>query len=192
MQENIATPMGNGTLPVLFITRLAFPLILLATSLSVLFVKPPSGRIKLQDASTTTVTCPRRAQILTILSLVALTYFFDGVSLIVHSVVSRTWQGIPEHGPWWQSQWSGLEIEAVTGLLASGLLAIIGLWKDHQNVAVWTTWRPKLWTGIAVTGSGFELSLAFSTADLFHSMFSNPAPSSCLYSRSFLWFAESS
>lgn len=158
----------DDALSMLFTVRIVFPLILLAGSLSILLAKPASGQIRLWDSSTpTAIRSPRRVLILTILSLIALTYFLDGLALIVHSVVSKTWQGIPEHGQWWRSEWAGLEIECVTGLLASGLLAIIGLWKEHQNVAVWTTWRPKFWTIVALIGLNIEILLVFSTADLF-------------------------
>lgn len=159
---------GDGALTALLVVRLAFPLILLATSLSVLAIKPALGAIRLHDASSpVAVPSPRRASILSILTLVGLAYFLDGVTLLIHSVISKTWQGIPDHGHLWQSQWSGLEVESVSGLLASGLLASIGLWKDHHKAPIWTTWRPKFWTIVALIGSITELSLVVSTADLY-------------------------
>lgn len=147
-------------LNLLFVTRLAFPVILLAVSLSVLTLKRPSSRIRLYEASETIIAWqPRRGLILAIFPLVALTYFTDGFVLVLHSVISKTWQGTPEHGLWWRTQQSGLDVESVVGLLASGLLATLGLWKDHQNVVVWTTWRPILWTIMALVGSLIEFSL---------------------------------
>ena len=95
----------------------------------------------------------------------ALTYFLDGFGLVLHSVLSKHWQGTPGTGHWWRSQWSGIEVEAVAGLLAAGLLAIFGVWKESQGVTVWTMRRPKVWTATAVVGTIIEIALIFITVD---------------------------
>lgn len=84
--------------------------------------------------------------------------------MILHSILSKTWQGIPSNGSW-IAQWSGLEVEAVAGLLASGLLAIIGVWKESQGAAVWTFKRPKVWTAVALAGTIAEVVLLALTVD---------------------------
>ncbi|TDL26049.1 hypothetical protein BD410DRAFT_764367 [Rickenella mellea] len=159
----------DALLIALFTTRIVFPVLLLATALSLLRLKPASP----QDASpspitsvTVAVKTPRRALILSLLSLVALSYFLDGFALILHSLISKTWQGTPEHG-WWIAQWGGLEVETLLGLLASGLLAIIGVWKEVERIPVWIKRRVKLWAGIAVDATALEVVLLGLTVD-FH------------------------
>ncbi|THH03982.1 hypothetical protein EW145_g5852 [Phellinidium pouzarii] len=144
----------------LFVVRLAFPVALLATSLSLLTQKrahAPGSHSPITSV-VVAVTTPRRSLILSILSLVALTYFLDGFALVLHSVLSKTWHGTPSH-EWWKSQWSGLDVEAVVGLLASGLLAIVGVWKESQGLAIWTMKRPKFWAVLAVVGTTIEVAL---------------------------------
>lgn len=154
-------------LTALFAVRLAFSVVLLATSLSFLTAKnstSPSSNSPITSV-VVAVTTPRRSLILSILSLVALTYFLDGFGLVLHSVLSKHWQGTPSAGHWWRSQWSGIEVEAVAGLLASGLLAIIGVWKESQGVPVWSMKRPKFWAATAIVGTVVEVALIFSTVD---------------------------
>lgn len=79
-------------------------------------------------------------------------------------MLSKTWQGTPPHGPW-IAQWSGLEVEAVGGLLASGLLVIFGVWKESQGAPVWTMKRPKAWTALALVGTIAEVVLLALTVD---------------------------
>lgn len=151
-----------GVLIALFVIRLFFPTALLLTSFSLLSGKPAR---RSQSSSEITpvvvsVTTPRRTLILALLSLIAFAYFLDGLSLILHSVLTKTWQGTPSH-TWWAAQWSGLEIDVLGGLLASGLLAIFGVWKETKGVAVWTSKTPKLWAVTAFVGTIAEVVLLF-------------------------------
>ncbi|KAL5484932.1 HMT1 [Sanghuangporus weigelae] len=159
----------DALLVALLAVRISFVALLLATALSLLAVKPSSAPVSSSSASpivsvVVSVTTPRRSLIISLFSLIALTYFLDGFALVLHSVLSKTWQGTPSHGPW-IAQWSGLEVEAVGGLLASGLLVILGVWKESQGVAVWTLKRPKAWTALALVGTIVEVVLLALTVD---------------------------
>ena len=151
----------------LYASRIATSFFLLAISTSLFLLKPALGSIQLHENSTSiTVISPRRGLILILLSLVSLAYFSDGLVLILHSVITKTWQGTPDFelgsgSGLWNSKWSGLDIEDVVGLFASSLLSCVGIWKEYQKTAVWTTWRPKLWTIMALIGSSIELWCLF-------------------------------
>ena len=155
---------AQGALEALFAIRLAFPITLLISSISLLTIKPTltSTSPSPINSVVVAVTTPRRSLILSLLSLVALTYFLDGFALVLHSVLTKTWQGIPQHGPW-IAQWSGLEVEVIAGLLASGLLAILGVWKESQGITIWTMSSPKLWAALAVIGTIVEVTLIAAT-----------------------------
>jgi len=73
---------------------------------------------------------PRRAPILTILSLTALTYLADGLVFVVFAVISKHW---PRH--------SGIPINALAGLIAFAGLAALGAWKDVAGAQVWSLKR---------------------------------------------------
>ena len=53
----------------------------------------------------------------------------------------------------------------MAGLLASGLLAIIGVWKESQGAVVWTLKRPKVWTAVAFVGTVAEVVLLALTVE---------------------------
>ncbi|KLO14578.1 hypothetical protein SCHPADRAFT_914776 [Schizopora paradoxa] len=154
---------NSAPLVALFVVRLVFSTILLATSLS-LFTLTPSPYEPLSGVTPVVVAVktPRRSLILALLYLIALAYFLDGFALILHSVLSKSWQGTPGSN-WWASQWSGLEVETLFGLLSSALLAILGSWKEAVGLPVWTMKRPKAWAFIAAVGGVVEVSLLFST-----------------------------
>lgn len=156
----------DALLTALFIVRLAFPTALLATALSLLTIKPRPATNSQSPITSVIVslTTPRRSLILSLLSLVALTYFLDGLALVLHSILSKTWQGTPAHD-WWRTQWSGLDIEAIVGLLATGSLAVLGVWKETQGVTVWTKRQPKIWALLALSGTIVEVALVASTVN---------------------------
>ena len=153
----------DALLSALFVVRLLFPTVLLAIALSFFSLAPLATTSPSPITSVVVaVKTPRRSLILSILSLVAFTYFFDGFALVLHSILTKTWQGTPRHN-WWRSQWSGLDIEAVLGLLASSLLAILGIWKESQGVTVWILRRPRVWALTAVLGTILEVAFLLST-----------------------------
>ncbi|KAL5524042.1 hypothetical protein ACEPAG_8215 [Sanghuangporus baumii] len=165
----MAEAVQDALLVALLVVRISFVALLLATALSLLVVKPSYAPVSSSSASpivsvVVSVTTPRRSLIISLFSLIALTYFLDGFALVLHSVLSKTWQGTPSHGSW-IAQWSGLEVEAIGGLLASGLLVILGVWKESQGVAVWTLKRPKAWTALAIVGTIAEIVLLALTVD---------------------------
>ena len=184
----------DTVLAALFVVRVAFPVILLAISLSLYTAKKDSVNRHSETPIvpvTIAVKSPRRGLILPILTLVALTYFLDGFALIVHSVLSKHWQGTPPTTEWWKSLWSGIEVATVGGLLAAGLLAVFGVWKEMQGVAVWLVRRPRVWAGIALVGSfaevgllGVALGTVYNKRECFFSVFSFfvPVPSALQWS----------
>ncbi|KAG6920115.1 hypothetical protein DXG01_010183 [Tephrocybe rancida] len=82
---------------------------------------------------------PRRAFILIFLSLAAFTYFLDGLTFTVQTVLDKYWL-----------RNTGIEFNSVVGLIAFAGLAILGSWKDIQGVQVWTFKRVKLSVGAAL------------------------------------------
>jgi ATP-binding cassette subfamily B (MDR/TAP) protein 6 len=89
---------------------------------------------------------PRRALILTLLSLVASTYLLDGLFFVVYAVLDNDW---PRH--------SGIPINTVTGLVAFSGLAALGAWKEIHGVEVWLLRRVKV---AIAAGLALDISLA--------------------------------
>lgn len=153
----------------LFAIRLVTTVVLLCITLSLFSLKLQNTNSNGSQSPITSVVVAvktsRRSLIVALLSLVALTYFLDGFALIVHSVITKTWQGTPDNEDWWNTQWSGLEVESLGGLLASGLLAIVGQWKESQGVDVWLKKRVRFWTFVALASAIAEICLLPFTVD---------------------------
>lgn len=120
-------------LPVL-ILRVVSPVLVLLSTLSLLFIDPPvptspSPIIPVVVAKNV----PRRAFILTFLSLVSFIFFFDGLTFVIQAVIEKDW---PRN--------TGIETNSVVGLIAFAGLAVIGSWKDIQGAQIWTLTRVKL------------------------------------------------
>lgn len=127
---NIASSAATSPL---FVLRVISPALVLLTTLSVAFTHPapqqsPSPITPVVVATRT----PRRALILVLLSLSALTFFLDGITFVVYAILRRTW---PEY--------TGIEINAILGVAAFAGLAALGAWKDIQGVDVWSLKRLK-------------------------------------------------
>uniref|UniRef100_A0A0W0EYS8 Putative mitochondrial half-size ABC transporter n=1 Tax=Moniliophthora roreri TaxID=221103 RepID=A0A0W0EYS8_MONRR len=75
---------------------------------------------------------PRRAFILLFLSLASFIYFFDGLTFVIFAVIRKEW---PSH--------SGIEINAVLGLIAFSGLAALGSWKEIRGHDIWSLRRVK-------------------------------------------------
>ena len=111
----------------LLVLRVLSPFLLLVAALSTIFARPPPPPSSSPITSVVVATrTPRRAVILPLLSLSALTFFLDGLTFVVLTVISKKW---PE--------WTGIEVGAVEGLIAFAGLAAVGAWKDVQGVDIW-------------------------------------------------------
>ena len=111
----------------LFVFRVISPALVLLSALSIIAARPSPPQSPSPITSVVVATrTPRRAVILPLLSLSALTFFLDGLTFVVLTVISKKW---PE--------WTGIEVGAVEGLIAFAGLAAVGAWKDVQGVDIW-------------------------------------------------------
>lgn len=132
-------PLHITNLP-LFLLRVVSPALVLFATLSIIPSHPPSPESPSPITSVVVATrTPRRALILSLLSLSALTFFLDGLTFVVYTVFQRKWP-----------QGTGIEIGALTGLIAFSGLAVLGAWKDIKGVEVWTRNRFKLVFGLVL------------------------------------------
>ncbi|KAF5326125.1 hypothetical protein D9611_000133 [Ephemerocybe angulata] len=126
--------MAETSLPV-FILRVLSPAIVSVAALSLLPLKqaaqPPDHSAITTVVAATTV--PRRAAILALLSLAAITYLGDGLVFVIFSVISKDW---PRH--------TAIPLNAVLGLASFSGIAVIGAWKDVSGADVWSLKRLKL------------------------------------------------
>ncbi|KAH9924903.1 uncharacterized protein B0H18DRAFT_1010688 [Fomitopsis serialis] len=153
---NIATTAAPEPLLAL---RIVSPALVLLSALSI----SPSPITPVVVASRT----PRRATILALLSLSGLTFFLDGLTFVVYAVLRKVWPA-----------YTGIEVNAVLGLIAFAGLAALGAWKDIQGVDVWTLTRLKLSILVAfaldlaqIVLLGSSLHGPFSIESLLHFVF---------------------
>ncbi|KAK2467807.1 hypothetical protein APHAL10511_000102 [Amanita phalloides] len=131
-------------LPIL-VLRILSPALVLLAALSLFFSQPLHHSSNSHITSVVVATrVPRRALILSALSLVAFTYFLDGITFAVYAVLDKSWP-----------RGTGIDISAVVGLVAFAGTAALGSWKDIHGLDVWSMKRVKL----AVFAS-FALDLA--------------------------------
>ncbi|KAJ7072460.1 hypothetical protein C8F01DRAFT_1216110 [Mycena amicta] len=76
---------------------------------------------------------PRRGLILTLLSLLSLSALLDGLLFVSFAVIDKAW---PHN--------TGIEYNAILGVVAFAGLAALGAWKDIQGVDVWSQKRLRL------------------------------------------------
>src|SRR5882724_3232808 len=118
---------------VLLALRVASPALVLFAALSIVPARPVPPPSPSPITSVVVVThTPRRALILSLLSLSSLTYFLDGLAFVLFVVLKKTW-----------AHRTGIEINAVVGLVAFAGLAALGAWKDLNGVDVWSLKRVK-------------------------------------------------
>lgn len=126
-------------LPV-FILRVISPALVLVATISLLSLRPPSPRSPSPITSVVVANVvPRRASILSLLSLVSASYFLDGAAFVIFAVLDKFW---PRH--------TGIEINTVAGVAAFAGLAALGSWKDVNGVSVWTLRRIRLVVTLAL------------------------------------------
>jgi ATP-binding cassette subfamily B (MDR/TAP) protein 6 len=118
----------------LLVLRIISPAFVLVSSLSLFFLQPSPPP---SPSPITSVVVgrrvPRRAAILFFLTLCSFTYLGDGFTFFVHAIIQKDW-------PWY----SGVEINAVLGVLGFSGLAALGTWKDLHGVPTWDLKRIRL------------------------------------------------
>lgn len=140
------TLMAASTVALVVLRVLSPALVCLAT-LSLLFASspPPPSPSAITRVVVPTV-IPRRTLILCLLSLSALTYLLDGLTFVTYAVIDKSW---PQN--------TGIEYNAVLGVLAFAGMAALGAWKDIRGVdGVWSLHRMKL---AIATSSAIDLAL---------------------------------
>jgi hypothetical protein len=117
----------------ILIIRVLSPTLVLLSSISLFFNHPQSPPSPSPITSVVIATrVPRRAFILILLSLSALSFLLDGLTFVLYVVLDKYW---PPN--------SGIEFNALLGLTAFASLAVLGSWKDIQGVDVWFLKRIK-------------------------------------------------
>jgi hypothetical protein len=117
----------------IFALRLLSPASVLATSLSLLSLRPNPPQSSPPITSVVVAnTIPRRASILFLLSTISISYLLDGLAFVGSVVYERAW---PRH--------TGIEVNALLGVAAFAGLAALGAWKDVNGAQVWTLRRIK-------------------------------------------------
>ena len=111
----------------LFILRIIAPAVVLLPAPALVFARPP-GPAEPSPITNVVVksTVARRGLILSLFSLVSLTYLLDGIAFVVYAVIDKQW---PDR--------TAIEINAVLGLVAFSGYAALGAYKDIQGVEVW-------------------------------------------------------
>lgn len=128
------------------VLQILSPLYVLLTTGSFFFLRPPQPPSPTPVVSVVVAArIPRRASILALSSLVALTYFFDGFVRVLYAVFDR------------RSVSNSAELNAVIGVAAFAGLAALGAWKDVHGVQVWFLRRLKVAITLALI---FDLLLA--------------------------------
>ena len=115
----------------ILVVRVLSPSLVFLATLSIAFLLPPSPSLVVPVVVATTV--PRRALILSLLSLVALSYLFDGLAFVIFAVIAHSWPHC-----------TGIPFNAVAGLVAFSGLAALGTWKDAHGTKVWLLRRIKI------------------------------------------------
>ncbi|KAJ6558561.1 mitochondrial half-size ABC transporter [Mycena vulgaris] len=125
--------MAGSTLA-LFVLRVLSPALVCLCTLSLLPAtpRPPTAPSAITRVVVPTV-IPRRALILCLLSLSALTFLMDGLIFVAYAVIEKTW---PQN--------TGIEYNSVLGLVAFAGLAALGAYKAIRGVDVWSMKRIKL------------------------------------------------
>lgn len=115
------------------IIRIVSPILVLLATLSLNFSRVPSPTSPSPITSVVVATrVPRRALILSLLSLASLTFLLDGLTFVVYAVLDKVWR-----------QNTGIEINTIVGIVAFSGLAAFGAWKDVHGVPVWSLQRVK-------------------------------------------------
>jgi hypothetical protein len=120
--------------PALLVLRVLSPSLVLFTTISLFTTHPPPPSSPSPITSVVVATrVPRRALILSCLSLSSFTYLLDGLAFVIFTVINKYWP-----------QRTGIDINSLIGLVAFAGLAALGSWKDVTGVDVWSLKRVKI------------------------------------------------
>ena len=118
----------------LFVLRVLSPSLVLLATISLITTRPlPSSSPSPMTSVIVASRIPRRAVILLCLSFSSFTYLLDGVAFVLHAWINKYW---PPH--------TGIDINALIGLVAFPGLAVLASWKDVNGVDVWSLKRLKI------------------------------------------------
>jgi hypothetical protein len=146
----------------LFVLRVISPSLILLTTISLLTTRPtPPPSPSPITAVTVAARIPRRGVILSCLSFSSFIYLLDGLVFVVYAVIDKYWP-----------QRTGIEINALIGLVAFAGLAALGSWKDVQGVDVWLLRRMKIFIFLS-------LVLDIAQVVLYGILMPKPSTSSC-------------
>lgn len=133
-------------LTVLLVLRIAGPGVLVVLVSTLIFLRPSSHDHDHDNSPIVSViiskTAPRRAVILSFLSLIAAAFFLDGVVIVARAILTGIWDGSSQ-------QWCLIEVADVLGLVALAGLAALGTWKDVNGVEIWTRQRIRVFAVLA-------------------------------------------
>jgi hypothetical protein len=107
--------------------RVISPSIVLLTTISLLTTRPSLSPTPSPITRVTVATrVPRHGLILSCLTFSSFIYLFDGLAFVIYAVINKYWP-----------QCTGIEINALIGLVAFSGLAALGSWKEVHGVDVW-------------------------------------------------------
>jgi hypothetical protein len=111
----------------LFLLRVISPSVVLLTTISLLTARPsPSPTTSPITPVTVATRVPRQGLILSCLTFSSFIYLLDGLAFAIYAVINKYWP-----------QCTGMEINAIIGLVAFSGLAALGSWKEVHGVDVW-------------------------------------------------------
>ncbi|CAK5265361.1 unnamed protein product [Mycena citricolor] len=130
-QQPPRTVMSEGVVQALFALRVLGPVAVGLSWLSLLSATP-STPIEVAEITRVVVPTilPRRGLILTLLSLSALSFLAQGLVFTVYAVIDKTWP-----------PGTGIEYNALLGLVAFAGFAVFGAWREIRGVSVWSSRR---------------------------------------------------
>ena len=133
----------------LFILRVISPSIVLLTTVSLLTARPSPSLTPSPITPVTVATrIPRYGLILSCLTFSSLIYLVDGLTFVIYAVINKYWP-----------QCTGIEINALIGLVAFSGLAALGTWKEVRGVDVWLLRRMRFSIFLSIVLDATQVAL---------------------------------